>query len=887
MYGSLNEDVTITDRLNGSIGPQQRPKELRIQYKADEERTDQERMFTVGKWVSNVRIPKDGESSVYSSSNPASPSSPKELLVPWYSRTSLDVFWSSNIEKNSLRKTQSMKVTRPEIQTVFQAPRSSSLDRKLIGPHKEFRKRLLFRENAKFLRPGSFVLADDSDGSGSSDGDDFSEDILHAWLDESVVPLSPSTSNIRRSHTLHISQQDNYLQRLAPLKSRDSITVKPGRVASWIVSIKTPPMRVILNYKQFCDEIPNPGLTEEESYFVYCYIYGGNKWEVVARVNDQGQMIMLKVVRVDGVKAVLKSDLTPEEIDKELHKIVTIGGATNSEDKPVPYEKLESDDSLLEDLMTTLYEQRSNPVSVGKWFIILRAVRKENISSFAKFNKEYHRLTQLSSHEKFVTYILLYSGKKWKVCLDKTKKGDVTGVYFKSRDYPEYLRDYEDVSDTEVKNDLIKIALSDRKVRAQLIEAGFQLPSQFLPQKKELPDHLSHWKDRLENTKHRRLSMSQFNVIFPDVGRLSEADRLQLFEYYHGDQDWEVAIQANDGALHIKEAKFRVQRSTMRAPQLDYETIDNTDILDESTLMSLQHLSANPKVIAELIASWCISKKENINTFAQFQNAYSLLPAAKLFDRFLVFVSIYKNYKWKTLIEKGIDQKVRLKLSLRHMKIDSQSFANAFKLENLYWLDNRESQSEMIEALKDNGFSIPIRYFITNRKQVERLPSHLDEWSDKLNKLSSNIIKTFDDFFKAVSGLKELPLNEQVLLYVYYRSFQEWELALEYAADEPAQAEDIYTTVVKKRKRIPTTSSGSTEGGGGKVKKGFVDKADIFLKMNRKTIEIVRNRQSSHLHSEGTVTGARSNRSSLEMREVSYRGLLGLFFNHFYCDSAN
>ena len=203
--------MTIIDTLNNSLGLQQRPKELRIQYKADEERTDQERMFTVEKWVSNVRIPKDGESSVYSPSNTASPSSPKELLVPWYSPTSLDVFWRSNIEKNSLRKTQSIKVMRPEIQTMFQAPRSSSLDRKLMGPHNEFRKRLLFGENTKFLRPGSCVLADDSDGSGSSDGDDFSKDMLHAWLDESVVPLSVSTRNIRRSHTIHISQQDNSL----------------------------------------------------------------------------------------------------------------------------------------------------------------------------------------------------------------------------------------------------------------------------------------------------------------------------------------------------------------------------------------------------------------------------------------------------------------------------------------------------------------------------------------------------------------------------------------------------------------------------------------------------------------------------------------------------
>ena len=194
----------------------------------------------------------------------------------------------------------------------------------------------------------------------SSDGDKFSEDMVHVWLDESVVPLSVSTRNIRCSHTIHISQQDNSLQRLTPLKSRDSITVKPGRVASWIVSVKTPPMRVVLNYKQFCDEIPNPGLTEEESYFVYCYTYGGNKWEVVARVNNQRKMMTLQVVRVDGVKAVLKSDLTPEEIDKELHKFVTVGAATNSEVEPLPYENLESGDSLLADLMPTLHSTHSS-----------------------------------------------------------------------------------------------------------------------------------------------------------------------------------------------------------------------------------------------------------------------------------------------------------------------------------------------------------------------------------------------------------------------------------------------------------------------------------------------------------------------------------------------
>ena len=89
----------------------------------------------------------------------------------------------------------------------------------------------------------------------------------------------------------------------------------------------------------------------------------------------------------------------------------------------------------------------------------------------------------MSSHEKSNTYVILYSGNKWKV-LDKTRKSDVTGVYFKSLDYQVNLRDYGDVSNTEVKNTLITIALSDRKVRAQLIEAGFQLPSDFLPRKK-------------------------------------------------------------------------------------------------------------------------------------------------------------------------------------------------------------------------------------------------------------------------------------------------------------------------------------------------------------------------------------------------------------------
>ena len=144
-----------------------------------------------------------------------------------------------------------------------------------------------------------------------------------------------------------------------------------------------------------------------------------------------------------------------------------------------------------------------------------------------------------------------------------------------------------------------------------------------------------------------------------------------------------------------------------------------------------------------------------------------------------------------------------------------------------------------------------------------------------------------------MSGLKERLLNEQVLLSVYYRGFQEWELALEYAVDEPAQAEDIYTTVVKKRERVPTTSSGSTEDGGGKVKKGYVDKADIFLKRNRKTINkspgIARNRRSYHMHSEDAETGAISDQmgGGTGMREVSYRGLSALFFNNFNCDSIS
>ena len=42
---------------------------------------------------------------------------------------------------------------------------------------------------------------------------------------------------------------------------------------------------------------------------------------------------------------------------------------------------------------------------------------------------------------------------------------------------------------------------------------------------------------------------------------------------------------------------------------------------------------------------------------------------------------------------------------------------------------------------------------------------------------------------------------------------------------------------MKKREWVPTSSSGSTEDGGGKLKKGFVDKADSFLKRNKNTID--------------------------------------------------
>ena len=98
---------------------------------------------------------------------------------------------------------------------------------------------------------------------------------------------------------------------------------------------------------------------------------------------------------------------------------------------------------------------------------------------------------------------------------------------------------------------------------------------------------------------------------------------------------------------------------------------------------------------------------------------------------------------------------------------------------------------------------------------------------------------------------------------------------------------------MKKREWVPTSSSGSTEDGGGKLKKGFVDKADSFLKRNKNTIDkspgTARNRRSYHMHSEDAETGAISDQvgGGMGTREVLYRGLLAIFFSNFNCDSIS
>jgi len=520
--------------------------------------------------------------------------------------------------------------------------------------------------------------------------------------------------------------------------------------------------------------------------------------------------------------------------------------------------------------MPILRRKRANPVTIGKWFIIIRSITKEKITTFEKFVKTYPKLKHLSLHERFLVYILLHSQQKWKVFLEKNREGEFTGVYCESRNLPEYLSGYEETSDTEVRNILIKIATRDKKTRAQLIKAGFQMPnSESVSKPVQLPVHLSHWEERLENVEEKKLSLIEFESKFPEVSELPEKEKLLLYAYYHGEQDWQVTIRSEDGKRHVKDLKFKAHRSTKRkqVSNIDFESFDNIEELSDDQQLSLNELSVDCKRLAEILSIWALTEKKNFQSFNEFKKQYSNLEYTSEFERFVVYTLLYKNHKWKTLVEKNSSNEVRVRIVLRHQKLDSNIFSLRFDTSMLEWHSSKEEKSDIIDALQENGFSVPIGYYVTLGRLVESLPNHLSHLNEKLLQPSASV-NTLEEFKETYPEITELNINQQILLYSYQQGFKEWELVLE---SDVSADNAIYSTVVKKRKRVESGNSSSTEGSTGYARKSFLNKADRYMKRNQKYIRKT-SEQVTVSGIQSSSNSAAGNKARRNNRKVSYAG---------------
>ena len=402
----------------------------------------------------------------------------------------------------------------------------------------------LFFMNYKMKSSIESLLSSGSEESPSSVEDEMADDQLHEWYDQPRVSPAPFRErNEIRNHSYR-SKSSNSVQRVGPLKSRELITVKPERVAKLIIELQEQLSEDITNFKDFLKATDFPiRMSDEEAFFAYCYLHGRSKWNIVARVNKEGRMVTVKIARKYGNRCSQKSDLSEEEVDNRLYDIascqVDLPSSSHLSRDAIPYDRLEEDAGILEDFVQTLQRKRSDPVTVAKWFIILNAARQPNIESFLQFDETYFKLTHLSDHEKFIVYALIYGQKQWKVLLEKEGM-DIEGVYITFRELPEYLKDYDEMSDREVYRQLTQIALSDDATRKELIKIGFRPPEIT----HGLPKHLEHWEDNFRRFGKHLNSVHEMEEVFPEIELLSKEDKEILFFYYNNDQNWNIQVKS-------------------------------------------------------------------------------------------------------------------------------------------------------------------------------------------------------------------------------------------------------------------------------------------------------------------------------------------------------
>ncbi|XP_065657863.1 uncharacterized protein LOC100210173 isoform X3 [Hydra vulgaris] len=381
----------------------------------------------------------------------------------------------------------------------------------------EFKKRQHNIKNLKSLREiyekKDFLIKYETKNFKNKIGDDiFSNKDL--WL---INELKVS-SNISK---LTYEQPDNFLYRI-PLSHKSIVSVDAKRVASYIIKLKNQQNNGN-SFEEFKQNFSGC-LCEEEIYFVYLYLFRKQKWFVVAEMCNQ--MYRVKMVSKNS-KIVHKSVLSEEDIENQFATLANQEKEYNIEDSSY----LALNESI-DKILLKVANMRSDPVIIGKWFIILNAFCKESICTFNEFLQTYSNLNQLTMYQKFLVYLLI--SRKWKVLLDDNKQ-----VFFVPTKNPYYLLEQEEqIEINEARKAIIYLAINDASAFAYLTYLGFILPDvEDSFSNGFLPEHLSHWETCLAHEKPLNITLNEFEHAFPDVQVLSDEEKLLLYSYYSG-YDW-------------------------------------------------------------------------------------------------------------------------------------------------------------------------------------------------------------------------------------------------------------------------------------------------------------------------------------------------------------
>ena len=627
--------------------------------------------------------------------------------------------------------------------------------------------------------------------------------VLPNWLEIEVGAL-PHHQNSPRSHTLLPNDRNRALQRIEPIKSRSVLTAKPERLASWIFSLYSTPKNETTSFRNFKQNNSIPrGLTPEETYLVYCYFHGNKKWRITANVDKRDRMRRLNAVRKSGPSRNERGDLPFKEIEHRLFEI-----ASTREDQGLPvepigsdailYTMLETNEVLVESVRDELGEKRSrNVTSIAKWYVVLREARDEQVTTFSHFEETFPQLENLlSEHERFLLYSLVYYPSNWIVALDTNSRGKVFGVSVVHINIPEHVRERQNELNIETRNILIKIALNDPETRAQLLRLGFQLPNTDPSSyhSSALPINLRHWERPLENPPINRLSMMDFERAFPEISDLRDEEKLLLYGYYHGDQNWSVMVQSQDGGLlPVAEvtlmAKVPEPKEAKEAESASYEYLDSHDSNTNSGMKRLYLETASPESIASLIKAWHDAPKQIVNDFEDFKKAFSstLLqcsPDTSEFEEFVVYALIYSPHKWRAVVEIGTDPSdPKIRLQLRHLHTESKPFLYDFyRADYLKTLDPTYT-SGIIEDVLANRFDIPLNYSVFPSRRVPSLPFTVSDWAPTLNQ-EEMPLPTMVEFREFYVNMKEVPEHLQRLLFAYYNQLVQWDIGVEKPPDE-------------------------------------------------------------------------------------------------------